>query len=171
MVSHHIVDQLDARPLAQGAGYAAAQAAIRQYLRGMLGQGWVAPVGATLADRLNAQAIRQMAGTGDFHPVGKHQNADRGAGEIVAVDQRIDQQLLQRHFGNLQLAQRVEAPATLHVVQVATDKGEAALELLQQRAADVLAVQVTAVSQASAGEGHGLDLKGRTPALRLPPKQ
>ncbi|MNZ93353.1 hypothetical protein D3C78_1124150 [compost metagenome] len=63
------------------------------------------------------------------------------------MDQRIDQQLLQRRFGNLQLAQGVEATAALHVVQVAADKGEAALELLQQRAANILAVQITAIGQ------------------------
>ena len=98
-----------------------------------------------------------MAGADDFHPVSKHQQANRGAGEIVAVNQGIDQQLFQRHRRNFQLAQRIKATAFLDVVQVALDKGKAALVLLGQSAVDVFAVLVVLVTQRDARKSHRLN--------------
>ena len=72
-----------------------------------------------------------MARADDLHPVGKDHDADRSAGEVVPMDQCIDQQLFQRRFRNLQLAQCIEASPVLYMVKVALDEGESAPELLQ----------------------------------------
>ena len=68
----------------------------------MLGQRGVTPVSGTATNGLGAQAVGQVAGTGDFYPIGEYHQTDRSAGKIVAVNQRIDQQLFQRLFRNFQ---------------------------------------------------------------------
>ena len=59
-----------------------------------LAQGGIAAVGFALAQRRWAEVVGQMAGADDFHPVSKHQQTNRGAGEVVAVHQGVDQQPL-----------------------------------------------------------------------------
>jgi hypothetical protein len=85
-----------ARPVAQRARDAGAQAAVGQQVHRVFGECGVAAVGGAAADGLGAQAVGQVAGADDLQAVGEDHQADRGAGEVVAVDQRIDQQLLQR---------------------------------------------------------------------------
>ena len=63
------------------------------------------------------------------------------------MDQRIDQQFDDRRLRHFQKAQRIEVLVALNVMQIALDEGEAALVLLQQRAVDVLAVQIVVAGQ------------------------
>ncbi len=149
----------------QDARNSRSQPTVRQDMNRMLGQCGVTPVGRTVADGFGAEIVRQVARADDFDAVGEYHHTDRSAGEIVAVDQRIDQQFFDSLLWHLQATQGVEATPRLKVAQVAFDEGKAALVLLRQGAANVLAVQIMGVVQCGAGKGHRLDLESRAVAL------
>lgn len=70
----------------------------------MLGQSGITPVSGTATNGLGAQAVGQAAGTDDFYPIGEYHQTDRRTGEVVSVNQCIDQQFFQRLFRNFQLS-------------------------------------------------------------------
>ena len=112
----------------------------------MFAQYWVAAFGLALLDVVGAQVAGQMAGADDLDTVTENQNPDGGAVEVVPVHQGVDQQFFYGFGRDFQLAQGVEASAILHVVQVAFDKGKAALELFAQGAVDVFTVLVLGIA-------------------------
>ncbi len=77
-------------------------------MRGVLGQGRVASVGDAKADVLHAQAVRRVTGADDLDAVGENHQPDRGAGEVIAVDQRVDQQFDDRRLRHFQKAQQLK---------------------------------------------------------------
>ncbi len=170
LVAAHLVKQLDLRPFVQRARNAAAQAAVGQQPEGVFAERRVAAVAFAVADVVHTQAVGQVPGADDVDAVGEHQNADGGAGEVVAVHQGVDQQFLQGNFRHFQHARRVEALVALHPVQVTFDEGQRFGVLLGQGAADVLAVQVAGVGDAGARKGHGLDGERGPPAQRVAAK-
>ena len=87
------------------------------------------------------------------------------------MHQRIDQQLLQNNLWNLQHPGRIEALVALDTVQVALHEGKSFGVLRDERAADVLAVQIAGICNAGAWEGHGLDGKRRPPARDIAPEK
>ncbi len=137
----------------------------------MFTEGGIASIGFALAYVCNAQAVGQVAGADDFDAVGKDEDANGRAGEVVTVHQGVDQQFLQSNFGHFQNAGRIEALVALHAVQVAFDEGQRLGVLVRQGAADVLAVQVAGVGDAGAGKRHRLDGKRGPPARRVAAKQ
>ena len=167
LIAGLVVDQFEARPFLQRPWNATAEPPVGQQLEGMLGQRRVAAVGLAMQYIIQTQTVRQVAGADDLDPVGKHQQANRGAGEVVAVNQGVDQQLLQHDFGNLQQAWCVEAATALHMVQIPLQEGHGTLILLDQRTVDVFAVQIAIVPDDLTRKGHGLDRESWIPAQRV----
>jgi DNA-binding winged helix-turn-helix (wHTH) protein/pimeloyl-ACP methyl ester carboxylesterase len=92
-------------PRLQRAHDAGTQAAIRQqFFRHEGGQNRIAQAGISGSHFLDSQIVRQMAWADDLDAVGKDEDANRRADEIVPVYQRIHQQFLEDDPRHLRLA-------------------------------------------------------------------
>lgn len=138
-----VVGQVDLRPTAQRTRDAGTQAAIRQYALGDVGrQNRVADVRDARPDIVDGQVVGQMTGADDLNAAVQHKQPDRGADEIVPMNQGVDQQFFKHdtgHFGNTWI---VNAAPGLDFVEVAHDEGEGVVKYLAQRAGEIFRVQV-----------------------------
>ncbi len=167
MIGVPLVDQVDLGPRTQRSGDAGTQAAIRQDVGGVFGQHLVATVGNASPNLFWRQAVGQMAGADDLHPVGKDEQAHGGADEEIAVHQGVDQQFDKGFFRHFQYTQAVDALIALHMVQIALDESHATLVLLFQAAFDVFAVEVAAVGKFGARKAHRSDEADMQATLRV----
>ena len=101
----------------------------------------IADVRVAVANLFHRQVVGQVAGADDFDAVVVDEQADRRVHQLVAVDESVDQQLLEDAFRDLRLTGRVHSPPRLHLVQVAHDEAKGIGEDLLQRAFKVLGVR------------------------------
>ena len=113
------------------------------------------------------EVVGQFAGAADFDAVVEHEDFDAVADEVVAVDEGVDQQLFQDHFGDFEGAEGVEVFSVLRTIQGTFHKIEAALVKLGQCAANVFATVVFFPGDVGSGKPDCGDEKLRDDFFRM----
>jgi len=107
-----------------------------------------------------------MARTDDFDAISEHQHPHRGADEVIAVDERIGDQLLPDDAGHFGAAHGIEPLLPLQGAGVGADESQRLLEHIGQLAGDVSAVEVALILDFVAVKRHRLDDEGGQGVVR-----
>ena len=83
-----------------------------------------------------------MTGADDLDAAVQYKQPDRGADQIVPMNQGVDQQFFKHDAGHFGKTRIVNAAPGLDFVDVAHDEGEGVFKYLAQRAGEIFRVQV-----------------------------